>query len=119
MRILGIVLAGGAGSLCRYWISTWGNSMGSRIPFGTLSVNIFGCFIIGLLGAYFLKRPEQETMRILCITGFLGGFTTFSAYGWETIALIRQGAIPNAIAYVLASNIGGLAAAWLGYRLGR
>ena len=119
MRILGIILAGGAGSLCRYWVSTWGNSLGARMPLGTLSVNIVGCFVIGLLGAIFFKRPEQETLRIILITGFLGGFTTFSAFGWETIALLRQGSLENAIAYVLASNLGGLSAAWLGYRLGR
>lgn len=118
MRILGIILAGGAGSLCRYWVSIWGNSLGSRMPLGTLAVNIAGCFIIGLVGALFLKRPEQETLRIILITGFLGGFTTFSAYSWETIALFRQGSIESALAYVLASNLGGLTAAWLGYRLG-
>ena len=117
MRILGIVLAGGLGSLCRYLISTW-VSAGARLPYGTLAVNIAGCFVIGLLGAMFLKRPDQETLRIVVITGFLGGFTTFSAYGWETIAMFRQGAIEQAVAYIALSNIGGLLAAWFGYRLG-
>lgn len=118
MQIFGIVLAGGLGSLCRYLISTWGNSLGVRMPFGTLAVNIGGCFAIGLLGAIFFKRPDQETLRIVLITGFLGGFTTFSAYGWETIALFRQGATVHALAYIAASNIGGLLAAWSGYRIG-
>ena len=117
MRIFGIVLAGGVGSLCRYWVSTLGNSIGGRMPYGTLAVNIAGCFVIGLLGALFLKRPEQETLRIVLIAGFLGGFTTFSAYSWETIALFRQGASANAAAYILASNFGGLLAAWAGYRI--
>ncbi len=118
MQIFGIVLAGGLGSLCRYLISTWGNSLDVRMPFGTLAVNIAGCFAIGLLGAIFFKRPDQETLRIVLITGFLGGFTTFSAYGWETIALFRQGATVHALAYIAASNIGGLLAAWSGYRIG-
>lgn len=118
MRILGIVLAGGLGSLFRYLIATWGNSVGVRMPYGTLAVNLAGCFAIGLLGAIFLKRPDQETLRIILITGFLGGFTTFSAYSWETIALFRQGATEHAVAYIAASNIGGLLAAWSGYRLG-
>ena len=118
MRILGIVIAGGLGSLCRYLISTWGNSTGARMPYGTLAVNIAGCFVIGLLGAMFLKRPDQETLRVVVITGFLGGFTTFSAYSWETIALFRQGAAEQALAYIATSNIAGLLAAWSGYRIG-
>ena len=118
MRILGIVLAGGLGSLCRYLIATWGNSLGARMPYGTLAVNLAGCFAIGLLGAMFLKRPDQETLRIMLVTGFLGGFTTFSAYSWETMALFRQGETEHALAYITASNVGGLVAAWSGYRLG-
>ena len=118
MRILGIVLAGGLGSLCRYVVATWGNSLGSRLPYGTLAVNIAGCFVIGLLGALFLKRPDQETWRIILVTGFLGGFTTFSAYSWETLALFRQGSNEHAFVYIAASNLGGFLAAWCGYRLG-
>lgn len=85
----------------------------STLPYGTLAVNLIGCFGIGVAA----RVIQDEMMRLALITGFLGGFTTFSAFGLETLTLMRAGAFGTAIAYVTASNIGGLAAAWAGWRV--
>lgn len=109
-----IAMAGGAGSLCRYLVWRAVTQPESAFPFGTLTVNVAGCFCIGLLA----KLVNHDVLRLALITGFLGGFTTFSAYGLETLNLFRNGLISTAVSYLLASNIGGLIAAWAGWRLG-
>jgi CrcB protein len=115
MVYLWIALAGGAGSLCRYLVWRAVTPPDSGFPAGTLLVNILGCFCIGLLA----KMVSDEVLRLTLITGFLGGFTTFSAFSLETLQLYRNGMVANAVLYVGASNAGGLLAAWAGWRTGQ
>jgi len=115
MVYLWIVLAGGLGSLCRYLLWRAVTNPSSAFPSGTLAVNILGCFCIGLLA----RTVNNEEARLAVITGFLGGFTTFSAFGLETLQLLRNGMAATAVCYVTASNVGGIAAAWAGWRMGQ
>jgi CrcB protein len=116
-----LVLAGGAtGSLARYLLTLAANShFGDRFPFGTMSINIVGSFLIGLLLVTFDRRELlHPNLRPLVITGLLGGFTTFSAFEWETLSLGRTSA-PLAILYCVSSVAAGLLACWLGVALAR
>jgi CrcB protein len=84
-------------------------------PYGTLAVNVIGCFIIGFLSQLAETRGVfTNQSRLLVFTGFLGGFTTFSSFGNETINLARDGQMMNALANVGANLILGLLAVWLG-----
>ena len=114
MVYLWIALAGGAGSLCRYLMWRAITQPDGIFPPGTLTVNILGCFCIGLLA----KMVNHDVLRLTLITGFLGGFTTFSAFSLETLNLFRNGMISTAVLYVTASNAGGVLAAWAGWRVG-
>lgn len=109
-----IAVAGGAGSLCRYLVWRAATQPDTVFPAGTLTVNLAGCFCIGLLA----KMVNHDVLRLALITGFLGGFTTFSAFSLETLHLFRNGLISTAVLYVTASNVGGLLAAWAGWRIG-
>ena len=90
----------------------------TAFPWGTLTVNVLGCFLIGALGGVGESRqllgPE---LRAFAIMGLLGGFTTFSAFGHETFAMLREGDVVRAAANVSLQVIVGLAAVWLGYAL--
>jgi fluoride exporter len=118
-KILLIAIGGAVGSALRYLVAGWvQRGSGSGFPYGTLAVNVAGCFLIAslnfmLLGPVLL-RPE---LRLALIVGLLGGFTTFSSFGWETLALANDGAWGAALANVLLNNVGGLFAAWLAYHL--
>lgn len=114
MVYLWIAVAGGAGSLCRYLTWRMVTQPEAVFPAGTLTVNLIGCLLIGLLA----RLVNHDVLRLALITGFLGGFTTFSAYGLETVTLFRNGMISTAVMYVTASNVGGLVAAWAGWQLG-
>lgn len=116
-----IALGGAAGSCLRYAmqgvVQRWA---GGPFPAGTLAVNVVGCALIGFLAAAFAGAwPVREEVRLGLVVGVLGGFTTFSAFGWETFALGRDGDMRLAIANVAASCALGLAAVWLGFRLGQ
>ncbi len=116
-----MVAAGGAtGSMLRYLISrAAGEQFGDRFPFGTLFINLIGSFLIGLLLVTFDRRELlHPNLPPLVITGLLGGFTTFSAFEWETLSLGRTSP-PLAILYCASSVLVGLLACWLGVTLGR
>lgn len=90
----------------------------SSIPFGTLTVNITGCFIIGILYALADRgNIMSPAMRLLLATGFCGGFTTFSSFAYENISLIRDGEFLYTSLYILLSLVIGLLAVWLGILL--
>ena len=110
--------AGGAlGSVARYKLSglVLHHTIGWRFPAGTFAVNVIGCFVAGLLAGLAEKHDffSPET-RLLVFTGILGGFTTFSAFGLETMHLLKRGELGIAAANVLLSVAVGLAALWIG-----
>ena len=120
-RFLLVGLAGMAGTLGRYWLAgAVARRYGERFPFGTLAVNVTGCLLAGVLLYVTQERLDvSETTRDVLLVGLLGGFTTFSAYGLQTFALLRAGDVRHAAIYVIASNLAGLLTVWAGYTLAR
>ncbi|HEX7313380.1 MAG TPA: fluoride efflux transporter CrcB [Pyrinomonadaceae bacterium] len=121
LRILLVGLAGLAGTLCRYWLSgAVTRRYGEAFPAGTLVVNLIGCFAAGLLFHVMQERNAfSETARAVVFVGLLGGFTTFSSFGLQTFALLREGHVGAAALNVVASNLLGLLLVWAGYAAGR
>ena len=122
MKYLMIVLGGGAGSLSRYLVgAAIVTRYGTRFPIvGTMSINITGSFLIGLLMTLFTERfSANANLRPLLVIGFLGGYTTFSSFEWETYSAIREGGLWAAICNVAGSVTFGYAAVWLGAMLAR
>lgn len=121
MKSLLLVAAGGAlGSMARFKLSGWvlHQTANWRFPAGTLAVNLIGCFIAGLLAGMAVKQEVfPAEVRLLLFTGLLGGFTTFSAFGLETLLLLKRGAAGVAFANVAISVVIGLLLAWLGYEM--
>lgn len=115
-------IGGFFGSLARYGVGVCvARVFGVQpFPFATLIVNLIGCLLIGLLGEMATRRllitPDLE---LLLMVGLLGGFTTFSAFGYQTIALLREEQIGLAMLNVAAHIIFGLAAVWVGVMIGR
>lgn len=98
-----VFLGAGLGGLTRHWaIALISRLHTGDFPAGTIAVNISGCFVMGLLmGAW--SRAPADGLRLLVLTGVLGGYTTFSAFGRDTIALAQAGAYAQAALYALAS----------------
>lgn len=114
MRLLLIGVAGAAGALSRYGV---GSAVGVRsFPWSTLAINVVGSLLLGLLLEAGRDRLADDVVVALGV-GFLGAFTTFSTFGYESVALVRDGRPGVAAAYVLASVALGLAAAAVGYGL--
>jgi fluoride exporter len=118
-RYLLIALGGGLGSVARYWVgAAVGGRMGMRFPFGTLVVNISACLVIGFTLTWFGQRAEvSPAWRYLLAVGFIGAYSTFSTYEWETLSTLRSGAFALALLYALGSMALGLAATWCGAAL--
>lgn len=116
-----VLLGGGAGSLVRYAVSTAIMARtGGRFPFGTVIINITGSFIIGLLMTLFTERlSPNPNLRLLLVTGFLGGYTTFSSFEWETLSLVRDSGWWLGLINVVGSVALGYSAVWLGSTLAR
>lgn len=106
MIYLLIALGGATGSVLRYLLGgAVQRSTGSGFPIGTMVVNVSGCFLIGILVRQFLNMQLSNDLRALLIVGFCGGFTTFSTFSAETLALIEGGEYSRAMAYVFLSVI--------------
>ena len=120
MRFAAVIIGGGIGSLFRYIIS---GAVQTRVdavfPYGTLCVNLAGCFVIGFLWTLFDLTTVRPETRLFFITGILGGFTTFSSFGVETFNLFRDAEYLRAFANVAVSNIAGLAFVFIGVISGR
>jgi fluoride exporter len=112
-----VALGGGIGAVARYTLSglVLHQTLEWRFPAGTFVVNLVGCLVVGLL-AGFIVRDEifSADTRLFLITGILGGFTTFSAFGIETVYLMRRGEMWVALSYVVLSVVCGIALAWGG-----
>lgn len=121
LQILIIGLGGFVGTVARYGVSVLAYKYaGATFPFGTLTVNIVGCFLIGLVyGVIQEKDVLSTTSRLFLTVGVFGGFTTFSSFGNETLLLLRAGHLLLGIGYVLISVLVGVAAVWGGYSLVR
>jgi CrcB protein len=116
-NILIVGIGGFIGSALRYLVSGWAQQWSKSLdfPYGTLTVNLIGCFLIGLLGELAEARGilTSET-RLLVLIGLLGGFTTFSSFGNDTLNLARSGQMVNALGNVAANVVFGLLLVWLG-----
>lgn len=118
--LLAIALFGGLGSVARHLLSTWVKGrLDLGLPLGTLLVNVLGCFLLGLLTALAVRGVVSEAWRGPLAIGFLGGLTTFSTFGLETVVLAERAQVGAALGNVGLQLILGLGAAALGLLLGR
>ena len=107
----------GLGSMCRYAMSVWlPRATAAHFPWATLATNALGCLLIGLWLGYLEARPSRH-LALLFVTGFCGGFTTFSTFSADTLGLLRQGLYLAAATYAAVSLLGGLLLAGCGYWL--
>lgn len=114
-NILFVGIGGFIGSVLRYLVGTYLQGYSKSFPLGTLAVNLVGCFVIGLLAQLSESRGVfSETSRAFIFIGVLGGFTTFSAFGNETLNLVRDSQMMNAIINIGANVILGLLAVYFG-----
>lgn len=120
-QVLLVALGGAGGAAARFLtVGAVSARWGSAFPFGTLSVNVLGALVIGVLYVQFGERhPGALAWRALLITGFLGGYTTFSAFSLETLRLLEAGEVLRALVYVLASVVLCLLGCWLGMLVAR
>ncbi len=111
-----IAFGGALGSMARYWVGTTiASRMGTKFPYGTFVINITACMIIGFSLTFLAKRADlNPAWRFLVPVGFIGAYSTFSTYEWETLSTVRTGAFLLAAFYAVSSLILGLAAVWGG-----
>ena len=119
MRLTLIAVFGAIGTLARYGLQGIVQiRTPSTFPFGTLLVNMTGCFLLGLIGQFTLNRLViSPDWRVAIAVGFFGGYTTFSSFGWETAKMLEDGEWARASAYVGASVVAGLFLSVAGIRL--
>jgi fluoride exporter len=119
MRIALVAIFGAIGTLCRYGTHLFVQQRaGTAFPYGTLLINLLGCFFLGLIGQYALKHTViSDDLRVAIGVGFFGGFTTFSSFGWETANLIDSDRWAAATTYVAASVLLGIFLSVAGIRL--
>jgi CrcB protein len=115
-KYLLIAVGGALGSVARYWVgSTIAGRMGTRFPYGTFVINITACIVIGFSLTYLGKRAGlNPAWRFFIPVGFIGAYSTFSTYEWETLSTLRAGAFSLALLYALGSLVLGLVAVWCG-----
>jgi len=115
-QVLFVGLGGAAGSMLRYLTNVITlKYYSANFPLATFIVNVAGCFIAGLIfGSITQETAEAQNLKVLLITGFCGGFTTFSAFALENVRLMNSGNLSTAVLYTGLSIVTGLLAAWLG-----
>jgi fluoride exporter len=119
LKIFLIALFGAIGTLARYGLQGVAQiRLGGTFPYGTLLINLSGCFLLGLIGQLTLNRMlVSADMRMAIAVGFFGGYTTFSSFGWETAKMLEDGEWLPATTYVIASVVAGLLLSIAGIRL--
>ena len=111
IHLLSVALGGAMGAVARYWLSGLLNNTDQKLPVGTLTANVVGSLLMGVLFVLVMERAKlPPEMRPLLMTGFLGAFTTFSAFSLETVTLINEGHVTAALFYVLLSVVLSVAA---------
>lgn len=115
-KYLFIAIGGALGAIGRYWVGAEvANRLGTKFPYGTFVINISACVIIGFSLTFLARRTElNPAWRFLIPVGFVGAYSTFSTYEWETLSTIRTGAFFMAALYAISSLILGLVAVWGG-----
>jgi CrcB protein len=121
MKWLLIALGGAFGSVARYGTGTLllRATEKTLFPWGTLAVNLVGCLLIGYLNGLLDDRLIRPEYRFLLVIGVLGGYTTFSTFGWESAAMLRERQYLFAALYILGNNVIGIALVMLGYGMSR
>ena len=120
MTALLVAIAGAAGLVSRYAVGLAGQRvLGDRFPYGTLAVNLLGCFLIGVVMVLAEARQLDPRVRVALVGGFLGGFTTYSAFAYESIALAERRSAAAAALYVTLTVAGCFAACGAGIFLAR
>jgi CrcB protein len=121
LKYLMVGIGGCLGSILRFWLGSYiGNKMGTRFPYGTFVINITGSFLIGLVFALLTVKTEwSPNWRYLIPIGFIGGYTTFSSFEFETLRSMQDGQIGLGLLYVAASVVVGFVAVWGGMIAGR
>jgi len=119
LRLFLIAVFGAMGTLARYGLQGLVQvKMGSTFPYGTLAINLTGCFFLGLIGQFTLNRMViSPELRMAIAVGFFGGYTTFSSFGWETAKMLEAGEWIWATTYVATSVVLGLFLSVAGIRL--
>ena len=114
-RLFWICLAGAAGTGTRYLIALWAaQRFGSSFPYGTLIVNVTGCFLIALIMQVAIATSWSPTLRSALTIGYIGGLTTYSSFNYETTRLLQDGAPAVATLNAIVTLVGCVAAGWLG-----
>jgi CrcB protein len=121
MRYLMVGIGGALGSVLRFWVGSYvGGRLGSRFPYGTFAVNVTGSFLIGMVFTVLAEKVDWSTNWLYLVPiGFIGGYTTFSAFEYETFRLFQDGQILTAGLNVILSVIVGFIGVWVGAIAGR
>jgi CrcB protein len=121
MRYLAVAVGAVLGANLRFMVTNWTiDNWGTGFPYGTFIINVTGTLVIGAFLAFLVGRaPINPLWRLFFVTGFLGGYTTFSSYAWEALSLGEEGAWRSFVLYVGGSNVLGLIGVWLGATLAR
>ena len=120
LKYLMIALGGAAGAIARYVLGNYiGSRFGFRFPYGTLVINVTGSFVVGLSMALFARTTASLYWRYLIPIGFIGAYTTFSTFEYETLRAIQDGQLGTGLLNVGVSVVTGFAAVWLGDAMGR
>jgi fluoride exporter len=119
LRLTLIAIFGAIGTLARYGLQgVVQTGTSGTFPYGTLLINLSGCFLLGLIGQFTLNRMMiSPDWRVAITVGFFGGYTTFSSFGWETAKMLEEGEWIPATTYVAASVVAGLLLSIAGIRL--
>jgi len=113
--VLAICLGASIGALMRWRLGLWMNGWSAHVPLGTLAANVVGGYLVGIAAAFFLHRPDvPPEWRLLIVTGFLGGLTTFSTFSAEVVGAMTQGALGTAFLIVALHLAGSLVCTFLG-----